>query len=153
RAELAALEPEIAKRTEDPGHKQALVQPLQALVVRDARGPLWLLLAATAAILLIVCVNLTNLLLARHAGRARDAAIRTALGAGRSRLVLESLTESVLLAIGGGIAGTALAIGLTRVIQAAAPPALPLLNTLSFDARVLAVLAASTLAAGVLVGV
>jgi predicted permease len=152
-ADLDALEPEIARRTEDPGHKQALVQPLQALVVRDARGPLWLLLAATAGILLIVCVNLANLLLARHAGRARDAAIRRALGAGRARLMLEALTESVLLAIAGGVAGTAIAIGLTRVIEAAAPPALPLLNTLSFDVRVLAVLAGSTVAAGVLVGV
>jgi len=152
-AELDALEPEIAKLTGDEGHKQAVVQPLQALIVRDARAPLLLLLAATAAILLIVCVNLTNLLLARHAGRARDAAIRTALGAGRSRLVIESLTESVLLSIGGGLAGTAIAIVLMRVIQASAPPALPLLNTLSFDLRVLAVLVGSTLAAGVLVGI
>lgn len=152
-AELDALEPAIARQTGDPGHKTAVVEPLQALVVRHARGPLWLLLAATAAILLIVCVNLTNLLLARHAGRARDAAIRTALGAGRSRLIVESLTESVLLAIGGGVAGAAIAIGLTQVIRASAPPALPLLNTLAFDVRVLAVLIASTLAAGFLVGV
>jgi predicted permease len=152
RADLDASEPEIAKATEDPGHKQAVVEPLEAIVVRDARAPLLLLLAATAAILLIVCVNLANLLLARHAGRARDAAIRTALGAARSRLIVESLTESVLLAVGGGVVGTALAGVLTRVIQASAPPALPLLNTLSFDARVLAVLIVSTLAAGILVG-
>jgi putative ABC transport system permease protein len=152
RAELAASEPEIAKATGDPGHKQAVVEPLQAMIVRNARGPLVLLLAATAAILLIVCVNLANLLLARHAGRARDAAIRSALGAGRSRLIVESLTESVLLAIGGGLVGTVLAIVLARIIEAAAPPALPLLNTLSFDARVLAVLFGSMLAAGMLVG-
>ena len=152
RADLDGPELEIAKATEDPGHKQAVVEPLQTIVVRNARAPLFLLLAATAAVLLIVCVNLANLLLARHAGRARDAAIRTALGAARSRLIVESLIESVLLAIGGGLGGTLLSLVLTRVIQASAPPALPLLNTLSFDVRVLAVLIVSTLAAGILVG-
>jgi predicted permease len=152
-SELDALAPAIALRTGAPGPKRAVVLPLQTLVVRNARAPLLLLLTATAAILLIVCVNLANLLLARHAGRARDAAIRTALGASRSRLIVESLAESILLAIGGGMAGTAVAAGLTRVIQAAAPPALPLLNTLSFDVRVLAVLGVSTLVSGVLVGV
>jgi predicted permease len=152
-SELDALAPAIAARTNAPGPKRAVVQPLQALVVREARGPLALLLAATVAILLIVCVNLTNLLLARQAGRARDAAIRTALGAGRGRLIIEVLTESVLLAIGGGALGAAVARVLTRVIQVAAPPALPLLNAPSFDARVLLVLLGSTLAAGILVGV
>jgi len=153
RVALDALEPDIAKTTEDPGRKQAIVDPLQALIVRHARGPLLLLLASTAAILLIVCINLTNLLLARNAGRAREAAIRTALGAGRGRLVVDSMTESVLLAIGGGLAGAAVAAALTQVMRTAAPPALPLLNAPAVDLPVLAVLIVSTLAAGVLVGV
>jgi len=151
-SELDALAPAIARQTGAPGPKRAVVRPLQSLIVDEARGPLALLLAATTGILLIVCVNLTNLLLARQAGRARDAAIRTALGAGRLRLIVESITESVLLASGGGALGLLIAIALTRVIQAAAPPALPLLNTPAFDARVLAVLVGSALISGILVG-
>jgi putative ABC transport system permease protein len=153
RAELDGLEPAIATRTEDDGHKRAVVQPLQALIVRNARGPLLILLAATAAVLLIVCVNLANLLLARHAGRRRETAIRTALGAGRGRLAAESLAESVLLALAGGAAAVPFAVALTRLIEAAAPPALPLLNALTFDGRVALFSIACTLGAGVLVGV
>ncbi len=151
-AELDALEPAIARDTTDDGRKRALALPLQALVVRNARGPLLVLLSATAAILLIVSVNLANLLLARHAGRRRDAAIRTALGAGRGTLMAEALGESLILAVAGGAIGTLLAIALTRVIVAAAPPALPLLTTLTFDSRVLAFSVLTTLAAGLVVG-
>jgi putative ABC transport system permease protein len=59
----------VSKQTGDDGRKRALVLPLQALVVRNARAPLLVLFSATAALLLIVCANLANLLLARHAGR------------------------------------------------------------------------------------
>lgn len=150
--ELDSLEPAVSKETEDDGHKRALVQPLQAMVARNARGPLLVLFGATAVILLIVCVNLTNLLLARHAARRRDAALRAALGAGRDRLIAESLLESALLAAGGGILGTACAAAFTRVIEAAAPSALPLLNGLTFDATVLTFSVVSTALAGLLVG-
>lgn len=152
RAELDALEPAISKQTGDDGRKRALVLPLQALVVRNARAPLLVLLSATAALLLIVCVNLANLLLARHAGRRRDAAIRSALGARRATLIVESLVESLLLALAGGAIGSAVAIALTRMIVAAAPPALPLLTPLAFDARVLIFSILTTIAAGLLVG-
>ena len=153
REELDALEPAISKETEDDGQKRTSVQPLQAMIVRNARAPLLVLLGATAAVLLIVCVNLTNLLLARHAARHRDAALRTALGAGRDRLIAESLLESGLLAAGGGILGTLIAYALTRVIEAAAPPALPLLNRLAYDGRVLVFSVVSTGLTGLLVGV
>jgi putative ABC transport system permease protein len=153
RAELDALEPAVSKQTGDDGRKRALVLPLQALVVRQARGPLLVLLSATAALLLIVCVNLANLLLARHAGRRRDAAIRTALGARRGTLIGESLIESLLLALAGGAIGVVVAMVLTRVIAAAAPPALPLLTKLAFDARVLTFSLVTTIAAGLVVGI
>ncbi len=152
RAELDALEQDIAKQTGDDGRKRALVVPLQAQVVRDARGPLLVLLSATIAILLIVCVNLTNLLLARHAGRRRDTAIRTALGAGQSALIAEALAESLLLALAGGAIGSSVALGLTRVIAATAPPALPLLTPLAFDWRVLLFSMLMTTATGLVVG-
>jgi predicted permease len=152
RAELDALEPTVSKQTADDGRKRALVLPLQALVVSNARGPLLVLLSATAALMLIVCVNLANLLLARHAGRRRDAAIRTALGAGRVTLIVESLVESLLLALTGGAIGSLIAMWLTRAIAAAAPPALPQLNALAFDARVLSFSVFTAIIAGLLVG-
>ena len=153
RSVLDGLEPAVAKQTGDSGRKRVLAQPLQQVVVRHARGPLTVLFAATVAVLLIVCVNLANLLLARHAGRRREAAIRTALGAGRGTLVVNGLVESILLAAGGGIAGAALAWAFIRVIAASAPPALPALNAFTFDARVLLFSVASTLLAGLTVGI
>jgi predicted permease len=152
RSELDALEPAVSRQTGDDGRKRVLVQPLQQVVVRRARGPLTVLFAATVAVLFIVCVNLANLLLARHAGRRREASIRTALGAGRRRLVVDSLTESLVLASAGGALGWGVAWALTRVIVNAAPPALPALNALTFDGHVLFFSVASTLAAGLLVG-
>jgi predicted permease len=152
RAELDALEPAISHQTGDEGRKRALVLPLQALVVGNARAPLLVLLSATGAILLIVCVNLANLLLARHAARRRESAIRTALGASRRTLIVESLGESLLLAMGGGAIGSIVAAALARVIAATAPPALPLLTTPAFDARVLLFSILTTIAAGLLVG-
>src|SRR5262245_61999277 len=151
-AELDALEPAVAKQTRDDGRKRALVTPLRDVVAAQARGPLFVLLAATIVVLLIVCVNLANLLLARHAARRRDAAIRAALGAGRRDLVGDALIESLVLAAGGGVLGAFLAIFLTRVIVATAPSALPMLNAVEMDARVLAFCAASTTIAGLLVG-
>src|SRR5262249_62123055 len=118
----------------DDGRKRTVVLPLQALIVRTSRGPLLVLLSATTALLLIMCVNLANLLLARHAARRRDAAIRTALGAGRGTLIVESLTESLLLAALGGVFGVGAGLLLTRVILLTAPDALPTLNSLTFHA-------------------
>jgi putative ABC transport system permease protein len=153
RAELDALEPAVAKQTGDDGRTRAVVMPLQSLVVRNARGPLLVLLTATAALLLIVCVNLTNLMLARHTGRRRDAAIRTALGAGRGTLIVEILVESVLLAVAGGVIGSVVAIPLMRVIAVSAPAGLPQLNALVFDARVVIFSTLTAIAVGLLVGI
>ncbi len=152
RAELDALEPAISKQTGDDGRKGTLVQPLQQMVTRQARRPLTVLFAATVAVLLIVCVNLANVLLARHAGRRRDAAVRTALGAGRGVLVADGLIESVSLALGGGALGAGVAWALTHVIAWTAPAALPMLNTFRVDLPVMLFCLASTLFAGVAIG-
>jgi putative ABC transport system permease protein len=153
RAELDALAPAVSRQTGDDGRKRVLVQPLHQVVVRHARAPLTVLFSATVAVLLIVCVNLANLILARQAGRKREAAIRTALGAGRRTLVINGLVESLLLALGGGAAGAALAWVFIRLIAASTPPALPLLNAFAFDARVLLFCVTSTLTAGLIVGI
>src|SRR2546426_12074893 len=79
----------------------AHLTPLQDQVTGASRGALWLLLASVGCVLLIVCVNLGNLMLVRASGRLRDAAIRSALGAGRAQLFLPIMAESLLLSLAG----------------------------------------------------
>ena len=134
--ELNALALTVSKQTGDDGRKRAVVVQLQQMVTRQARTPLTVLFATTCAVVLIVCVNLANLLLARHTGRRRDDAVRTALGAGRGSLVADSLIESLLLALGGGMLGIGIAWVVTRIIVAIAPAALSTLNRFEFDVGV-----------------
>lgn len=152
RAEFDAIEGDISSHLHDATRLRALVQPLQDAVVRDARGPLLLLFAATGAVLLIVCVNLANLLLAKRAARRRDEAVKRALGAAASDLLRESIAESLVLAAAGGIFALAIAWIAKRWIVSTAAASVPRLTDATFDWRVLAFLAATTILAGVIVG-
>lgn len=96
----------------------------QSAIAADVQAPLALLLGVTALVLLIVCVNVANLLLARGAGRAGEMAIRTSLGAGRRQLVTQLLTEAALLAAAGGVAGLPIAYGVLTAITALLPQSL-----------------------------
>lgn len=129
-----------------------IVRPLHDVLVGSARPTLLVLLGAVAVMLLIACVNLANLLLARSAGRAQEMAVRAALGAARWRIVRQLLTESVLLAVAGGIAGVAVAVAGFRAVVTLLPPDQPRLHTLGIDWRVLSVAAAITIGTGILFG-
>src|SRR4029077_15047521 len=97
------------------------LEPLHEAIVGEARTPLFVLLGAVAAVLLIACAHVANLLLVRAAARGSEGGLRFALGAGRGRIVRQLLTESVALAIVGGIAGAGLAVLLTRLLVKLAP--------------------------------
>jgi putative ABC transport system permease protein len=118
------------------------------------RRSLWVLLSAVAAILLIGCVNLANLLLARGAGRERELAVRSALGASRGRLMRQFLTESVVLAAFGGFAGVLTGYGLMRVLRTWTPLfQLPVEADVHLDGRVLLFTAAVVIVTGILFGI
>ena len=133
------------------GHGAALI-PLKELLVGNVRLILWTLLGAVGFVLLIACVNVSNLLLARSTGRTREFAIRTALGAGRWRLLRQRLTESLLLALAGGGLGLLLAGWGTRAALSVLPTALPRAGEIGLDARVLLFSFAISLLTGMLSG-
>ena len=126
----------VAYPEADKGSGIALV-PLKADVVGDVRGILLVLLGAVSFVLLIACANDANLLLARSTGRAREFAIRSALGAGPFRVVRQLLTESMMLGIAGGCIGLGLAKLGMKVILTALPETLPRVEEISLDAHVL----------------
>jgi putative ABC transport system permease protein len=118
-------------------------------LVGQIRPTLLVLLSAVAFVLLIACANVANLLLAKAAGRQREIAIRSSLGAARKRLFRQMLTESLALAIAGGIAGLILAYGTLRGLLALAPANLPRMNQVGLDWRAVGF----TLAISVLTGI
>lgn len=110
RAELTALSAEFERAYPDQNRgTRYLVEPLRDALIGDTKRPLLLLLAAVSFVLLIACVNVGNLLLARSLGRRQEMAVRTALGAGWSRLASQVLVEALVLAIAGGIIGVVVA--------------------------------------------
>ena len=147
----------IAKRLQEryPNSNKrvgAVVEPLKEQVLGDTRIALMVLLAAAGCVLLIACANVANLLLAKAAAREREMAIRTALGAGRGRLVRQMLTESLLLSLAGGAFGLALARLGIRVLEVLIPVGVPAGSGLAIDSRLLAFNLAVSLLTGILFG-
>ena len=131
----------------------AVVVPLKDQIVGDTGTALLVLLAAAGCVLLIACANVANLLLAKSAAREREMAIRTAMGAARGRLIIQMMTESVMLAVAGGVLGLLLARLSMRVLVALIPTGLPGASQLSIDGRLLAFTLGIALLTGIVFGI
>jgi predicted permease len=153
RADLAAINGHLAATYPDTNKGiGAAVLPLKQVMVGEVRLFLLVLLAAVGFVLLIACVNVANLMLARAAARAREFAMRAALGASRGRLLRQLLTESLLLSVAGGALGLLLAWWATTVALGKLPMALPRSGEVALDARVLLFTLGVSLGCGILFG-
>jgi putative ABC transport system permease protein len=128
------------------------VRPLAAEVIRDVGQILWILLAAVGVVLLVACGNVANLFLVRAEGRHQELAVRAALGAGRGRIARELLSESVVLAVAGGLLGVLLAQAAIGLLRAIAPAELPRVDDIGIDWMVLLFTASVSLLSGALCG-
>src|SRR5262249_15114046 len=153
--EIRCVAQQIAQATTGSmgnARRTAWAQTMQAMVAREVRTPLLVLLGAVALVLLIACANVANLLLARGLARQQEIAIRAALGAGRLRIVRQLLTESVLIAALGGALGLLLGAWALKALALLSPDNIPRLNEVALDGRVIAVMIAVTTLAGIVFG-
>jgi putative ABC transport system permease protein len=157
--ELAALITRLAADSSNVGPLPRMhgwhpgyLRPLRTEMVGDVGRTLWVMLGAVALVLVIACANVANLLLVRAEERARELAMRTALGAGRRRLVSQLLTESLVMAAAGGFAGLAVAYLGVEALRALAPADLPRLDEIRVDGMVLAFTTILTVGTGILFG-
>jgi predicted permease len=151
-AELEALQKAYTLSAHLPLHFGIALTPLAKDVASGVSGALWLLFAAVGAVLLIACVNLANLQLARAVNAERETAVRAALGANRGQLVRSRLTESLVLGFAGGIAGMALAFAGVRLLISFAPGNIPRIDEVTVSLPVLAFSAALSIASAILFG-
>ena len=139
-AELTAIARGLAPASGDPPDPppaRVRLTTLKDVMVRDVRASLRLLWLALGCVLGAACINVANLLLGRSAARRRDAAVRSALGAGRLRLVGHALSEGVVLSLAGGLTGLVLGAGLLRFTLATVPQAIPRADSVGVDLTVL----------------
>jgi putative ABC transport system permease protein len=151
-AELDGLQKGYTLSAHLPLHFGIALTPLTKDVASGISGALWLLLAAVGAVLLIACVNLANLQLARAVNAERETAVRAALGASRAQLVRSRLTESLVLALTGGAAGVAVAFAGVRLLLALVPANVPRIDEVHISLPVLGFAAALSIAAAIVFG-
>jgi predicted permease len=152
RADLTAVAARVER--EYPGtNGRPTIVPLHQMVVGDVEQALLILLAAVALVLLIGCANVAHLQLMRAAAREREFALRTALGGSRARLFQQSLIESAILSLIGGLLGFGLAVAGVRLLVVLAPPAVPRLDTISIDGTAFLFMLGAALLAGIICGV
>ena len=153
RAEMDTIMARLGQQYPDSNANRRIhIESLYDNTVEDIRDPLLILLGAVGFVLLIACANVANLLLARSATRQKEMAIRTALGAGRFRIIRQLLTESVLLGVLGGTVGLLLALWGTDALVSAAPEGIPRLETVGIDSRVLVFTMLTSILTGVIFG-
>ncbi len=151
-AELDVIAAQLVKMSGEKLELRAAAVPLLDSMTGKSRRGLLVLLGAVGAVLLIVCVNLANLMLARAERQGRDAAIRTALGASPGRLMRQGLTQALLIAVLGGALGVGVASFGLGALVASAPPDIPRLEEVRLDLRVLLFAVGITTLAGLLFG-
>jgi putative ABC transport system permease protein len=153
RAEMQVVDKTLAAQyPADNKNRASVLIPLHERIVGESHRSLLILFAAVSLVLLIACANFANLLLARAAEREREFVIRTALGAGRWRLIRQLLTESVLVSLAGGAIAVLLAIWATNLLVALQPENLPRLQEIGVDGRVLAFTFGISLLTGIIFG-
>ncbi len=153
RTEISAITKRLSSNyAENSGWDAASVATIREAIVGDVRRPLLVLVAAVALVLLITCVNIASLLLARATARQRELAVRAALGAGRGRIVRQLLTESLTVALFGGVMGAALGYVAVHALVASGGVQLPRGGNLHVDGVVLACTFLVSLVAGLLFG-
>lgn len=128
------------------------VRLLQDDMVGEVRPALWVLLGAVGFVLLIACANVVNLLLAQAASREKEVAVRSAIGAGRGRLLRQFLTESVVLGLAGGLLGLAIAFACVRLLVILAPPEIPRVEGITVNTNVLLFTLAVAVLSGLIFG-
>ena len=152
-AEMAAIMTRLDKLHPEAHGWGAFVKNFVDSTVGQVRSLLWLLLCAVFIVLLIACGNAANLLLARAASRMRELGVRVALGAGRSRIIRQLLTEALLIGVAAGAIGSGLTFGFLRLLPLLDPGNIPRLREASLDTRVLLFTVAVSLLTSVLTGI
>lgn len=137
RSELEAVQANLLREAPTKGDVRTTIVPLHDQIAGRSRAGLQLLFLAVAAVLLIGCANIANLLLARALVRRREMAVRQALGAGRKRLIRQLLVENLTLCALGGLCSLVVAYAIMRFLVANAPPEVPRLDEVAFDIRIL----------------
>ncbi|HEY4304511.1 MAG TPA: ABC transporter permease [Gemmatimonadaceae bacterium] len=151
-AELNDIQRRLARMYPDDRGVRLHVEAVSADAVRDVRRPLWIMLGAASVLLVLACVNIAHLTLVRTAARAREIAVRRALGANRGRVARQLLSESLLLGLAGGAVGVVVAVFATGLFIRLSPSDVPRLETVHVDGATLLFALAASLVTTVLFG-
>jgi len=152
-SEMSGIAERLARQYPDTNHGFGVkLEPLQTVLIGNVGPAFMILVGAVALVLLIACANIASLLFARNTAREREIAIRTALGAGRRRLLRQLLTESLVLALAGGVAGIFLAAASVELLKRLGPQSLPRLDEVNVSGVVLAFTFVTSIFTGILFG-